>query len=282
MVLQLGGADMKKKLLCLLLALLLTAALAVPVLAAEDPGDDFYVIDLYGLLDDNQKEVLSSAAAEITDKYGCSVHIGVIGDMRDYGFSDIESCAEEFFNSFGLGVGDDHTGILLLLSMAERDYDIDAHGEFAHYAFTDFGKTTISDEFLDNFREDDWYGGFFDYLSRCETMLQLARNGEPVDVTAAQRIQGRLTPGGIILSLLLSLLISWVICTLLESKNKSVKTAADADSYVGAGAVQFRIRNDHFINRTVTRTRIERSSGGSHGGGTTISSGGHSHSSGKF
>ncbi len=276
----------KRNLLSLLIALLLIAVLALPALADgdDDIPEDFYVIDLYGLLTDTEKAVLTSAAHEITQTCGCSVHIGVIGDMRDYGFTDIETCAENFFDSFGLGVGDDHTGILLLLSMAERDYDIDAHGEFAHYAFTDYGKTTISDEFLDNFRENDWYGGFFDYLARCETMLRLARNGEPVDITTSEQIRGRMTPGGIAVSGIVSLLAAWIICTILKGRNKSVRAAVNADAYVPAGSVNFRIRDDRFVNRTVSRVKIERSerSGGGGRGGTTISSGGHSHSSGKF
>lgn len=277
-----------KKLISILLAALLLAAVLAPVSALADGeinGDGFYVIDLYGLLSESEAQTLSSAAETITRTYGCGVHIGVISDMRDYGFSDIEDCAEEFFNSFGLGVDPDHTGILLLLSMAERDYDIDAHGEFAHYAFTDYGKTTISDEFLDNFRQNDWFGGFFDYLSRCEEMLKLARNGEPVDITASQRVQSRVTPGGLLLSLALSLLIAWLICSALKGRNKSVRAASDADAYVPAGAVTFRVRDDRFTHQTVARRRIEhsdRSGDGGGGGGTSISSGGHSHSSGKF
>ena len=145
-------------------------------------ADESFVVDQYGLLTEAEKEALIGKAEEITRQYNCGIYIGVINDMRDYGYNNIEDCAEWYFDSYGLGVGDDQTGILLLMSMAERDYDIDAHGEYAHYAFTDYGKTTISDEFLDNFVESDWYGGFSDYLARCETMLQLAQEGNPVDV----------------------------------------------------------------------------------------------------
>ena len=258
---------MKKQLIGLFLVLILVFVLAVPALAEEET-EDFYVIDLYGLFTEEEHDALTAAAEQISQTYDCSVHIGVIGNLEDYGFSDIESCAESFFDSFGLGVGEEHNGILLLLSIAERDYDIDAHGEFGHYAFTDYGKTTISDVFLDNFREDDWYGGCSDYLDRCAVMLGLARDGEPVDVGASKG----LTAGGFLVTAALSLLVAWLVCS----------SAADATAYIPDGAVQFRVRNDQFINRTVSRRKIERSSSSHSGGGTTISSGGHSHSSGKF
>ena len=57
---------------------------------------------------------------------------------------------------------DDHMDAL---SMAERDFQMLAHGDTANAAFTDYGKYIMQDEFLDNFREDDWYGGFADYIA---------------------------------------------------------------------------------------------------------------------
>ena len=291
-----------KKILPLLLAVLLLAALAVPALAADDepvrdlqlldeiPSDNapaqaklenFYVIDLCGLLSEQETSVLTAMAENVTQEYGCSVHIGILDDMRSYGYYDIEECAEAFFDSLGLGVGPEHTGILLLMSMADRDYDIDAHGSRAHTAFTDYGKTTISDRFLDNFREDDWYGGFYDYIARCEEMLAQAEAGDPVDVPAY--VAERNTAGGVLVTVVISLLIAWIVCSILASSMKSAKKAVDADRYVNPYEMVFTARDDRFTHITTSRTRIERSdSGGSGHGGTTVSSGGHSHSSGKF
>ena len=281
-----------KKLLRLLLAALLIASLAVPALASSEPAlssdepilslsepaaqfesDDFYVIDLYDLLTESEASSLTSMAEAVSQKYGCSVHIGIIGDMRSYGHYSIESCAEDF--------GDEHTGILLLLSMAGRDYDIDAHGSFAHYAFTDYGKTTISDRFLDDFRVGDWYGGFSDYIRRCDEMLALAEAGEPVDVPVPEPN----IAGGIAVTAVLSLLVAFLVCSLLSASMKSAKLASDADQYMIPGEAAITYRDDRFTHATTTRVRIERSddrgNGGGHGG-TTVSSGGHSHSSGKF
>ena len=277
-----------KKLLSLLLAALLIAVLAVPALASGELAEiqaepaDTYVIDLYGLLSESEAASLSAMAADVTEKYGCSVHIGIIDDMRSYGHNDIEACAEDFFDSFRLGVGDERTGILLLLSMADRDYDIDAHGSFAHYAFTDYGKTTISDRFLDNFRVNDWYGGFTDYIRRCGELLAQAEAGEPVDITVTASEPNIV--GGIAVTAVLSLLVAWLVCSILKSSMKSAKLAADADTYMTGDAAITR-RDDRFTHITTQRTRIERSDDRGHGGGhggTTISSGGHSHSSGKF
>ena len=271
---------MKKLCSLFLVLLLLAAAASVPALAE----DTEFVYDWAEILSDTEVSALTEAAASISRDHNVGVYIVTLSDMEDYNFHDIEACAETFFNDMELGLGADRTGIMLILSMAERDYDIDAHGDFAHYAFTDYGKTTISDAFLDNFRQNDWYGGFYDYLARCEQMLILAEAGEPVDITVSERVSAGLTPGGLICSAALSLLIAWLVCSLLKGKMKTAKLAAEADSYVPDGTARITDRQDRFTHTTQTRRKIEKSdssrSGG--GGGTSISSGGHSHSSGKF
>lgn len=269
---------MKRLLTFLLAALLLTGALLLPALADSGIPGDSYVLDEADILTDHEEAVLENAAHYITQAYGCGVHIAAVDDMGTYGYGDIESFAEYLFDSRDLGTGPDRDGILLVLSMAERDFDLDAHGEFGNYAFNDYGRTTITKVFLDNFREDDWYGGFYDYLGRCETMLKLARGGEPVESTPLQRIRDRITPGGLGVSGVLSLLLAWFVCSLLAGRNRSVQTAADANRYTAPGSVDIRARSDQFTHQTVTRRKIERSSGSSRSGG----GGGHSHTSGKF
>ncbi len=263
-----------KKLIGLTAALILIAALlAAPAFAAESA----YVYDWADTLSESQLDILTTAAGEISETYGVGVYIATLDDMRDYGYSSVEVCAEQFYKEMELGYGADHTGILLLMSMAGRDYDLCAYGDYAHYAFTDYGKTTISDAFLDNFRSNDWYGGFFDYLARCDEMLSLADAGTPVDVPP----QPKLTGAGVVTSALLSLLIAWIVCSILKGRMKSAVLAADADNYVRPEAVQITLRDDRFSHTTTTRRRIERS-GHSGGGGTSVNSGGFSHSSGKF
>ena len=242
-----------------------------------------FVMDLADILTDEQERTLAAAARSATERTGCGIYIGTINDMKDYGFYFIEQCAETFYSSFELGVGEEHTGLLLLLSMAERDYDIDAYGSFAHISFTDYGKEQLATVFLDNFRQNDWYGGFSDYISQAEYMLDLSAQGDPVDVPVPSRITGI----GSAISAVFGAIGAAIVCAIMKSGMKNVHTAVNADEYIPAGGVKFRVRDDRFTHRTQVRQHIERSSGGSshsggHSGGTTISSSGHSHSSGKF
>ena len=141
-------------------------------------GTTQHVLDYVGLLSTDEVNHLEILAGEISLYHNCGVYIGIIDDYTSQGFTSIEDCAEAFYKEhFG-----ESTGLLLVLSMKDRDYDLDAFGSFAHYAFTDYGKTTVSDAFLASFGRDNWYDGFVQYLARCDIMLRLAVLGQPVDV----------------------------------------------------------------------------------------------------
>ena len=272
-----------KKLLCLLAAVqILACAVCVPAAAEETEN---FVYDVAGILDTDDMLALNDAAREVSLRHGCGVYITVFADMGEYGFSNIEKFSEAVFDQWDLGIGEDRTSINLVLSMAERDYDLDAHGDAAHTAFTDYGKERLAEEFKDNFRSNDWAGGFADYIEACDYMLTRAENGDPIDVPGyntrantsfTKKLTKSIGPGVIV-----GVIIAFIYCGTLKSKMKSAKIAREAAAYIVPQGVRMEDQQDVFTHTTVTRQRIERDSG-SRGGGTSVNSAGHSHSSGKF
>lgn len=288
---------MKKRLFSLLLCLLLLLSLNTAALAAEGGR----VIDEAGLLTADEWAYLEEQAAIVGEQYGVGIYIAVIEDYTDYGFS-VEDAAESLYLTHDFGLGDEACGILLLLSMAERDYELCAYGTQAHIAFTDYGKDQLANVFLDNFRNNDWYGGFIDYIATCGEYLELASAGTPVDVAGSsgdiyyydengelERVEHTGTQHGLfwapgwivsaVIGVLLALLIAWIVKRVTM---KSVAAKAEAGNYI-VGAPKFRVRTDQFTHVTESRRKIETSSGsGGSSGGTSVNSGGFSHSSGKF
>ena len=66
--------------------------------------------------------------------------------------------------------------------MAERDYDICAHGTIGNRTFTDYGKGVLAERwFLEPFSRDDWSGGFAAFLDGCEEYLRMDAEGAPFD-----------------------------------------------------------------------------------------------------
>lgn len=246
---------------------LLLTLLALPVQASEYT----FVDDGADLLTTEQELQFERTAQEISRQYGCGIHIVTLWDYSAYG-SSVRSAAEKYFTNHNCGVGSDADGLLLMLSMEARDYALIAHGNLGNTAFTDYGKDLLSEEFLDDFRYDDWADGFSDYLSMSEQFLEAAASGTPVDVEHGSGIGLTL-----VMVLLIPALIAGIACGIMAASMKSARSKTHANDY--SKGVQITARQDRFITRTVVRQKIESSSSP---GGTRVNSGGFSGKSGKF
>ena len=233
------------------------------------------VKDDCGLVSNTELSDLQTRAAQIASDYDCGVYIVVVKNMDD---SDIEAFAEYYFFNELKGVGSSGNGILLIMSMKERDYDIMAHGNLGNTAFTDYGKSKLADSFLDYFGEGEWYRGFSAYLNKVDRFLEAAANGTPVDY--GTRIKEHNLPLSIAAGLIFGFIVALISCLAMKSGMKSVHTARIASNFIADNGIKIPIQKDMFTHNTVVRQVIQSSS--SSGGGTSINSSGSSHHSGKF
>ena len=256
-----------RKLLSVCMIVLLVAALAVPAFAAETA----FVTDDARLLTDRQRDELNAYAGEISQTYGIGVYILTVPDFRDYGEeSEVYDVLWNYYHDNNLGFGQNREGMILMLSMAQRDFAAFYYGRNTEYAFDSYGQEQQVSYYLDNFREDDWYGGFLDYLNSSADFLAKAAAGDPVRESAAG-------------SVVLFVAVAWVlalIITLLEwSKMRNVRIGTDASAYQTQGGLKLTERKDFFIRRDVSRRKIEKAPPAS---STAHSGGGGSGRSGKF
>ena len=277
----------KKAIVSLLFALCLLFCMTA---AAHAEAQIDYVSDYAGLLSDAQRQDLSNLAARVSDEYNFGVFVVVVNDYKSYVNGSIADFSENVFHRYGLGRGQKEEGVLLAMSMSNRDYDIYAHGDFGNYAFTDYGKRQLADSFLDNFHGNDWEGGFRDFIENSGNMLEMARNGRPVDTWIADQAETgpRMTLGKILVSLGVGCLTGGATVSGMKRQMKTAIRQTGAANYVSLGGVKLSNKRDDFVNRSVTRQVIPRQTtggrpGGGHFGGTTTSgSFGGSHHSGKF
>ena len=240
-----------------------------------------HVFDYAGLLTESEADALEARCQEAEDTYGCGVYIVTVDDYSlYYDAGSIENFSESFFLDFELGVGEDQNGILLALSMAERDYDLCAHGAAGHRAFTDYGKGVLAERyFLGAFGEDNWYAGFERYVDGCTEFLQLDAQGEPFDqATDSERLEDIRVLKWLAV-ILVPLLTALVVCLVMKGKMKTARRQTRADAYIPRDGVRLTRQDDVYLTTTQTRVKVETQKSG---GGTTVNSGGFSHSSGKF
>ena len=85
----------------------------------------------------------------------------------------------------------------------------------------------------------------------------------------------------------LGLIVAFIVCAIYKRQLKSVRRATEAARYTVSGGAENTAREDRFTHTTEVRTPIktesnDHDSGPSFSGGTTVNSGGFSHSGGKF
>lgn len=271
-----------RRFLGLLTAVLLALCMLVTVFAAD--AQLSHVTDRAGLFTDSQRQALEQRAAAISEKYDFGVYIVALDNFQNYtNSSNIEKFAIRFYDDNKLGYGDDRGGVMLLLSMEDRDYNLDFNGKRSKTIFTEAGRDWMENRFLVHFRGDDFYSGFSEYLNTCEEYLEAAQNGAPVGQGQPSSADEEnpslaiaLIPGAIA-----ALLAGIITCAPMRSAG----IKRDADQYVVRGSLNLRRRSDMFLHRSVSRrprqTESNNHSGGS-GGSHHYSSGSHSGRSGKF
>ena len=252
---------------------------------AQEPGEASklgdtgmnYVFDLRGMLSDGEREQLEDRAEDISRRRSCGIYTLFVEDFTAYGYGDDPYTAlYQIYHAEGLGVGEDRNGVIIMLSMTERDYAMFVYGEWAEYAFDRYGEKQLEDRFLDKFSGGDWYAGVSSYLAACDEFLTLAEDGKPVRSSPLPAIG---------IAVAVSCLIAFLVCMILKGQMKSVRKGVDANVYTMAGGgLKLTDSYDHYTHTTETRRKIESDSGGggrSSGGTVSRSGGGHGRS-GKF
>ena len=247
---------MKKRILTLLLALLAALTLTVPAWAEQQPGE-MLIYDTEGLLTEEQWLQLEGIADELSWQYDCALYVVTVSDYEEYG-SDPYDAAANIYNGQDFGIGEERSGVLLLLSMWDRDAALYVRNGAAGEAIGKYAQELLADNYLSYFRGDDWYGGFHAYLTTCGDFLEQAAQGHPVKKPLTASL-GK----GVLIGVVLAL----AVCLILKGKMKSVRQGVEADEYVTADGLHLTERYDHYTHTTETRQKISKDSGSHSGGG---------------
>ena len=279
---------MKRKLFALTTVVLLLIGSVLPAFASqawmEQEARLYHVTDTVGILDEDEMQALEAHAESLSTQYEVGIYLAVVDDFRYYvseGTWDIFDAAVEIYQEYSLGLGEGKDGLLLLMSMDDRDYSLVTYGDRAEYAFSDEGRPLMTRFFLDDFGEDEWYDGLADFLNWCEKYLDSAEQGKPYSESNPPMSEEEIKEaiairlGAIVL---IPLVVAGIAVLVLNNKMKSVAKAVEAEAYVNGG-LDLDVSMDCYTHTTETRRRIEKESDS---GGRNSKSGGFSGTSGKF
>jgi uncharacterized protein len=245
------------------------------------------VEDRAELLDAADEEILLSQLEEISQRQQLDVVVVTVNSLDGKSPMDY---ADDFFDYNGYGFGENHDGILLLVSMEQRDWWISTSG-YGITAFTDAGLEYISECVVPKLSKGQYAKAFEIFAEKCDDFITQARTGVPYDLGHMPKEPFRF---GLCLfiSAFIGLFAAGCVVWSLQRQLQSVHSKTDAKDYSGAVTPRLTTNTETYLYSTMSsRPRFKpnldeysgsRSSGsfrGSSGGGSTThrSSSGRSH-----
>lgn len=263
---------MKKYITSLLLAVVLCIAATFTAFAAEYPR----LVDAADLLSQSEEETILSKLDEVSWELDLDLVIVTV-DSTDG--KSVMAFADDFFDYNGYGMGDGNDGILLLISMEERDWWISTSG-YGIYALTDEGIQYIGEQFVSYLSDGDYAGGFSKFVDLCKLFVEHAREDKPYDIgnMPKEPFEAGMC---LVISLVVGFVIALIVVSCMKGKLKSVRRQAAASAYIKDNGVNITDSRDTFLYKTVSKRAKPQESSSSGGGSSThTSSSGSTHGGG--
>lgn len=220
---------------------------------------DALVVDDANLLSADEVSELQARCQKLSDKYELDV---VIVTCNSMGGKTATAYADDYFDYNGYGVGPNHSGVLLLVSMQYRDWAVSTCGD---------GIDRVSNKTVDSIMKSvlpklssGAYAKAFDtYLDKLEHELDDSPN--------------------LLISLVIGLVVAGISVGIMAYRMNTARAQSSASGYLDGG-VQLQQNKDFFLYSHTSKSKIERESSSSSSSSTHRSSSGRSHggSSGKF
>lgn len=268
------------------------------------------VVDNAELLTASEEAALEERIEEIRNFYNYDVAILTVTSLDG---KDVLTYADEYYDDNGYGIGSDKDGMIFVIGMNEREFATSTCGS-GIYFFGDYTLDNIHDNIMSYLSNGEYYKAFDEYLNQVSFVLYSAYEEKDVvsdDYVPVPVINGNYDESIYIyddeiekdagfyvtfevIAILISLLIGFIVVSIMKSPMKNVGLKKDADAYTGTDDLNLTRRIDNFLYSNVSKTRIETNnnsfrpgSGSSFGGGhstTRTSSSGTMHGgrSGKF
>ena len=252
-----------KRIIPMLLILVLIISLSCGVSAANHK-----VIDEVGLLTSRDIEELEQIAQNLSDVYQLDAAIVIVDSLDG---KTVEAYADDYYDYNGYGVGEESSGVLLLIAMNERKWHVTTHAE---------GTTAVTYEELGSLEEDmvnfltegDYYNAFMTYLGFLQSEFDFYRTYE-----CGFTLKGFAT--SLMISIVIGAVVSGIVILIMRSGMNTVKKQYGAGTYIVDDSYDLYRCQDIFLYSRTTKTRKAESSSGSSSGGsrTHTSSSGRSH-----
>ncbi len=234
------------------LIICLTVLLAPSFSAFASPSR---VVDNANVLSAEEKEALETKLDFLSQELEQDIVVVTENYIDE---DEILSYADDFYDYNGYGLGEDFSGILLLVSVENRKFATSTSGE-AIGIFSGSKLDSLEAAFKPALKTGDYYGAFNCFADECKVIIE----NDKV-----------LSPIWILIALIVGAAVAGIVIYKMTSKHKGVKMQAGAANYMLRDTFRLERSRDVFLFSRVTMVRKPQNNGSS---GTRTSSSGRSH-----
>lgn len=240
------------------------------------------IYDFANLLTEQEENNLFGRAINFTTVYNLDLVFVTI----DKNYTNAQNYADDFYDYNNFGIGNTYDGLLVLIDMDTREFYISTTGQ-AILIYNDYRINSI----LDDMTYDIQNGNYYAALSTSMTSISnFAAKGIPQENSDSYiddngdyiYIEHKEYP--LLPFLIISIITSTIILIIYINKNKLVKKAYEASSYIEKDKRAIKNLGDIFLTTHTSRIRINTDSSSSFSSGgsssTHRSSSGRSHGGG--
>ena len=236
-------------------------------------GDGFtgkypHIMDTAKLLSKEDVSSLEEKLSKISEQQKLEIVVVTTQDSEGFEVSDYTG---RIFSTCDYGYGKTKDGILLLLSMKERDWYIATHG---------YGKTVLSDRQVESVGKKivpalsagNYANAFSSFADECNNYIEAAKNGNADYDSDGSYSRAPLPITALPICFGIGLIIALIIVGIMKRKLKTAVRQKEANNYVKDGSFRVTESYDQFLYSNVTQTRISRDDNDSYDSGSSSSS----------
>ncbi|MDO4380257.1 MAG: TPM domain-containing protein [Clostridia bacterium] len=242
-----------------------------------------HIMDTAKLLSKEDVASLEEKLSKISEQQ--KLELVVVTTQNSEGF-EVSDYAERIFTTCDYGYGEAKDGILLLLSMKERDWYIATHG-YGKTVLPDWQVESVGEKIVPDLSAGNYADAFSSFADECNDYIETKKNGD-VDFDSDGNYSRAPLPI-IVLPICfgIGLIIALIVVGIMRRKLKTAVRQKEANNYVKDGSFRVTESYDQFLYSNVTQTKISRdnndsSVSGGGGGGNSSSDSSFGGGGGKF
>lgn len=214
--------------------------LSVPAFAAQDTKR---LYDNADILKESEEKDLINRLDSVSEEYKVDI---IIATVETVGADTSDKYVNDFYDANNCGYGNNKDGVLLLVTMKERDYRILSNGLGADAISSDEIEE-IGDAISSSLSNSKYVDAFNTYIDKCEYQIDGEINGFPFPFIK-----------NLIVSLVIGLIVAFIATSIMKGKLKSVQRQLMATEYTKKGSMKVSTSSDIFLYRTLEKREKEK------------------------